>query len=282
MTRTRNTLKGLILGCLLVLPTLLSAQTMTTASRMMSGIEGDGYIIRIQTGNLVLIDLGQENGVAPGDLFNLIAAEVLRHPLRDTILAVTPKAVGAVQVKQVYPRMSLALIIDLDAGEDPMLMPIARVRDPERIEALGKAMNRQVYRVASQGVPLRTAIIPGIYQMQIGERNKGWGLLGLETAALVGGFAYRSKSNEWLDTYNSLDGSYPQAEFDRYFNGAQDRRTTSNRLFWLAGALYLYNWVDVLWMGSAPRLATAVPPRTQVGIALADHGQPRLQIRRRF
>ena len=280
MTRTQYFIRGLVLACILAAPTLLSAQASMTPS--MPGIDGDGYIIRVQTGNLVLIDLGQGDGVAPGDLFDIVSAEVLRHPLRDTILAVTPKAIGAVQVKQVFPRMSLALVIDLDAGEDPMLMPLMRVRSPDRIDDLAKAMTRQVFRVASSGVSLRTAVIPGIYQKQIGERTKGWALLGLETVALIGGFTYRSSSNDWLDQYKALDASFPQSEFDRYFNEAQDRRTMSNRLFWVAGALYIYNWADVLWMGSAPRLASTAGPRTQVGIGLADRGQPLLQIRRRF
>jgi hypothetical protein len=281
MTRTQHFIRGLVLACMLAAPTLLCAQATTTTSSM-PGIDGDGYIIRVQTGNLVLIDLGQGDGVAPGDLFDIVSAEILRHPLRDTILAVTPKAIGAVQVKQVYPRMSLALIIDLDAGEDPMLKSIMRVRNPDRIDDLAKAMTRQVFRVASSGVSLRTAVIPGIYQKQIGERTKGWALLGLETVALIGGFAYRSSSNDWLDQYHALDTSFPQTEFDRYFNEAQDRRKMSNRLFWVAGALYLYNWADVLWMGSAPRLASTAGPRTQVGVGLADRGQPMLQIRRRF
>ena len=287
MTRTRGIairaiVTSAITACVLLVPTMGSAQSMMSAAPMAS-IDGDGYIIRVQTNNLVLIDLGQGDGVAVGDLFDIIAAEVLRHPLRDSVLAVTPKPVGAVQVKQVYPRMSLAIIIDLDAGEDPMLKPIMRVRDPERIDDLAKAMTRQVFRVASSGVSLRTAVIPGIYQMQIGETTKGRVLLGLEAAALIGGFAYRSSSNDWLDQYNALNKSNPESEFDRYFKEAQDRRSTSNRFFWVAGALYLYNWADVLWMGSAPRFASVDRPRTQVGMTFADRGQqPLLQLRHRF
>ncbi|MBT3345596.1 MAG: hypothetical protein HN712_18695 [Gemmatimonadetes bacterium] len=281
MIRARRILQVMIVACLFALPTMVSGQAMSAAGAMMGAIEGDGYIIRIQTGNLVLIDLGQGDGVAAGDLFDIISAEVLRHPLRDTVLAVTPKAIGAVQVKQVYPRMSLALIIDLEAGTDPMLKPIARVRNSDRIEELSEAMTRRVFRVASQGVSLRTAVIPGIYQMQIGERTKGWSLLGLEAITLIGGFAYRSSSNDWLDQYNALDQTSLPTEFARFYNEAQDRRAMSNRFFQAAAALYIYNWVDVLWLGSAPRLAAA-PPRTQVGITLADQGQPLIQLRRRF
>jgi len=82
------------------------------------------------------------------------------------------------------------------------------------------------------------------------EKTKGGSLIGLEAVALIGALAYRTDSNDWYDTYNNLPAGLPEERYAFYFDGAQNRRNSSNRLFWLAGALYAYNLIDVMWLGT--------------------------------
>ncbi len=123
---------------------------------------GDGLIVRIQSADLVFIDRGSEHGISRDDLFDIVSSEMLVHPLSDSILAVTPKTVGALQVLQVYERTSLARLVQLDRGEDPMLKPIALARDADRIAEIEKLMIRGVRLAAGMDVSRRAAIIPGL------------------------------------------------------------------------------------------------------------------------
>lgn len=246
--------------------------------------EGDGLIVRIHSPGLVFIDRGQNAGITRGDIFDIISSEVLVHPLSDSILAVTPKSVGAIQVLQVYPSLSLVKIVHLDRGVDPMLKPVVRVSDPKRLEQIEKLIMRGVRVDAGVDVPRRLAVIPGLFQIRIGERNKGWSLLAAEAVSLIGGIAYRSNSNDWYDQYRALPAGLPESDYDFYFNKGQDRRTLSNRLFWVAGALWVYNWVDVMYLGEGANLAyrPADPPSYHVGMGLSADGRPLLRLGRRF
>jgi hypothetical protein len=180
---------------------------------------------------------------------------MLVHPLNDSILAVTPKSVGSLQVLQVYHRTALARLLQLDCGEDPILKPIERVVDAERRAEIEKMMLRGVRMAVGVDVSRRLAVIPGLFQARIGETRKGWGLLAASGASLIGGFAYRSNSNDWYDQYQNLPAGLPESDYTFYFTKAQDRRSRSNNMFWLAGALYIYNWVDILWLGDAASVA---------------------------
>jgi hypothetical protein len=246
--------------------------------------DGDGLIVRIQSADLVFIDKGQDDGLTRGDLFDIVSSEILVHPLSDSILAVTPKSIGAIQVLQVFANTSLARIIALDRGEDPMLKPIERVGHPDRLEELERLMARGMRSAAGMDVSRRVAVIPGLYQYRIGEKRKAWMLMAAEAASLIGGFAYRSNSNDWYDQYKALQAGLPQSEYDRYFTEAQDRRDRSNRLFWLAGALYVYNWVDVMWLGEGAKMAYTLPsaPRFHVGMGWTDDRKPLLRLTHRF
>ena len=125
-----------------------------------------GYVVEIVSGRLVFIDLGARNDVAKGDYYDIVSSEIMTHPLTGDTLAVTPKSVGALQVEQVYDKMSLARLLELTPGENVMSMPIVRVRQAERLEEIQKLVKRQEYRGTS--APLRMAVIPGLFQLQSG------------------------------------------------------------------------------------------------------------------
>ena len=133
----------------------------------------------------------------------------------------------------------------------------------------------------NDGPSLTSAWLPGVYQYKAGSTLKGLGLLGLELAALGGGIAYRISSNQWNDSYLSVGVGRPQDEYDYYFNEASDRRAMSNRLFWLAGALYAYNLIDVLWMGNG-RGGPNLVRKLSLGVTSRGDGAPLLQLTRRF
>ena len=133
--------------------------------------------------------------------------------------------------------------------------------------------------------PWGALIVPGLYQMNMGERRKGWALMGLEAASLVAALTYRASSNDWKDQYDRLTN--PNDDFDRYFNGAKDRRTWSNRFLAVAGLVYAYNWIDVMWEGRGLPLNMNVAdprprPRLQMGVGVDQGGNSVLQMVHRF
>lgn len=264
----------LAVALLLVLPAVTGAA---------EGISPDGMVIRVED-SIVFIDIGQSSGVQAGDLYDIVASEVLAHPLTGDTLAVTPKSVGALQVKQVFLRMSMAQIVHLQAEVDPMLQPIIRMRDQGRLDDVQRRIERRMYRAQGLQAPLHLALAPGLYQLRVGEEKKGRIIAGLEVASLVAGFAYRASSNDWHDRYANLPENADIETFDYYFEGASDRRQWSNRFFWLAGAVYAYNWMDVLWLGGGTRALRSVTyqPNLQVGMGLASDGHPLLHVTRRF
>ena len=161
----------------------------------------------------------------------------------------------------------------IQAARDPMLMRIAPIENTERLLEVEQFLRRNMITMVS----LKSAWLPGVYQYRAGNTFKGWGLLGLELAALGGGIAFRMSSDEWFDTYSKLSPGLSPDRYDYYFNEASDRSAMSNRLFWLAGALYAYNLIDVLWMGNdrgGPNLSLYVTSR--------GDGSPLLQLKRRF
>ena len=242
-----------------------------------------GLIIRYEMG-LIYIDVGQNQGVMKGDLYDVLSSEILAHPLTGDTLAVTPKRVGAIQVYQVLPRMSVAKLVHMMPGEDPLLKPIARVRDPERLAEVEHYMKRAMFKASGTYAPRRLAIFPGIYQMQTGAKRKGWMMLGVEAASLIGAIAYRTSSNDWYDQYQNLPNDTSPSDFDFYYTEASDRRATSNRLFWIAGAVYVYNWIDVLWMGGTANLAssTSAPRTLGLGLRQNSSGTPMLTMAHSF
>ena len=247
-------------------------------------MKGDGLIIRIHQRGLVFIDIGKSDGVMKGDLFNIISSEVLAHPLTGDTLAVTPKNIGAIQVHQVQSKMSIAKLVHVMPGEDVMLMPIARVSDPERLAEIEHHVKHEMFKAMGLDVPKRVALIPGLYQMRMGEKRKGWALLAGQAVSLAAAIGYRASGNDWLEQYENLSAGLPQSEYDRYFNTADDKRGRSNNLFWLAGAIYAYNWADVLWLGGGAKMmrSQAQSSQTQIGLGLAMGGEPLFEVVHRF
>ena len=82
---------------------------------------------------LVFIDKGADVSVSIGDLYDIVSDETVYHPLTDSVLAVTTQAVGAIKILQLFPKTSLARLVYLQMGEDPMLKEIIPIKDPERI-----------------------------------------------------------------------------------------------------------------------------------------------------
>jgi len=261
---------------------LIALMAVAAPAQSAGALKADGLIIRSENG-VVFIDLGEQSGVMPGDLYDIIAPEVLAHPLTGDTLAVTAKAVGSVQVRQVYQRMAVGRVVYLEAGVDPMLKPISRATDAARLDEIQQKIQRGAFGGSRFQVPLRLAVVPGLYQLRTEQRRKGWAIAIGEAVALAGAISYRISSNDWKDQYDNLELNVDSATFDYYYQGASDRRTTSNRLFWLAGAIYLHNWVDAMWMGGgAPSLQVRAQPRWHLGSGLATDGLPLVQIMRRF
>ena len=152
-----------------VVAVLLGSVTFVDAS---GHTHSDGLIIRHEMG-LIYIDIGQRNGVMKGDLYDIVAPEVISHPLTGDTLAVTPKSVGALQVHQVLDKMSIAKVVQLKPGDDPVLKSIVKVNNPERLAEIEHFVKRNLfYSMRRQVDLLPNGLIPGVYQMGIGEDRK--------------------------------------------------------------------------------------------------------------
>lgn len=233
----------------------------------------EGVIIRTES-SLAYIDAGQQQGLMEGDLLDIMSSEVLTHPLSGDTLSVTPMAVGALRVRQVFARFAIGEVVHLEPGQDPMLMPVYRITDPERMSQVMLYAQHYSYETASSGVPKRLALIPGLYQFKLGAPGKGWTLLGLEVASLTAGVLCRVQSNSYYENYRGLGGGYPQEEFDRQFDQASTWHQRSKIAFWAAGAFCAYNWIDALWLGKGPPL--------EGGMEMSSQGLPLFQLAYRF
>ncbi len=261
---------GLLLVALAVEPRAAEAQGTPPASE-------NGFIIRVMD-RLLFIDMGRQDGVREGDIFDIVDAEVVTHPLSGDTLSVTPRSVGALRVRQVYPKMALAELMHIMAARDPMLMRIAPIQDPERLLEVERFLKQNPM---DGGPSRRSALLPGLYQFRMGSRWKGLGLLGTELAALGAGIAYRMSSDDWFNQYSELPPGLAPDRYDFYFDEASSRRSTSNRLFWLAGAVYAYNLIDVMWMGNSG-MSMKVDKGLSMGMSYSRDGAPLVQLMRRF
>ena len=59
-----------------------------------------GLVIK-NTDGLIFIDMGRQDNVMKGDLFDIMDNDVVLHPLSGDTLSVTPRSVGALKVLQV-------------------------------------------------------------------------------------------------------------------------------------------------------------------------------------
>ena len=223
-----------------------------------------GMIIRVADPPLLFIDLGTRDGVKEGDLYDIVQSEVVSHPLSGDTLAISPRTVGTLRVRQVYEKVSLAEVVALDKGTDPMLLKVTRIQDPDRLAQV-EELARAAHPV-NLGPSVGMGLVPGLYQLRTGHAVRGPAFVAVEGAAVVFGVAYRISSNDWkrrYDGYRADDqGRYDTDYLVTLGKGMQDRRRWSNRLFWGAGALYALNWIDVLWSGgqAAPSLPVTLGP----------------------
>jgi hypothetical protein len=245
-----------------------------------AAMHAEGSIIRVEEG-LVWIDLGERNGVLRGDLFDILSAEVVTHPISGDTLAITPKSVGIVRVVQAFDRMSLAEVLQLAEGYDPLLMQVAHIADPEHLAEVERFVQAHAYRATRSGVPPWQRAVPGLYQLRTGAAAKGWALVALEGAAVTLGVAYYVNSQDWYDMYRSYSGS-DAGYYDKTYNTAVSRRQWSNRFLWVAGLAYAYHWADALWIGG-PGPAQANGARAPaLSLAFGPQGEARLQLVGRF
>ena len=250
--------------------------------QMMDG----GTIVKMISGDLVYVDKGANANVMTGDIFDIVSDETVYHPLTDSVLAVTTTTIGAIKILQVFEKTALAKLVHIQLGEDPMLKQVVPISGPERLADVESQMMRDD-RGLNAGLSRRLAIVPGLYQMKMGDRRKGWVLMGLEAATLVAGLSYRSSSNDWKDQYDRL--TYSRDDFDLYLNGAKDRRMWSNRFLRLAAVVYAYSWFDVLWEGRGMPINMKVDPRQarrkpalKLGVGGDQSGNSLLQLVHRF
>jgi hypothetical protein len=238
--------------------------------------ESRGLIIGV-TDHLVYVDLGQRDGIREGELFDIVSTEVLSDPLSGDTLAVTPQSVGAIRVRQVFEKVSLAELVQLEPGRDPMLMRVMPIQDPARLAEVEKVT---LTGGSLAGPSWVSALVPGLHQYHAGKRAKGLTLIGLESASLAAAVAYRLSSNDWQDRYDKYSG----ADVDyvvQLGEGMQSRRRWSNRFFWLSAGIYAFNLIDVRW---AQRRAGEFieAPTLDVGMSLDGQGQPLLCLVRTF
>lgn len=255
---------------------LLAWVALTPMAQAAAQAESRGLIIGV-TDHLVYLDLGQRDGIREGELFDIVSTEVLADPLSGDTLAVTPQSVGAIRVRQVFEKVSLAELVQLEPGRDPMLMRVAPIQDPARLAEV------ETITVAGGGLTgpsMVSALVPGLHQYRAGRRVKGLTLMGLEGASLAAAVTFRLSSSDWQDRYEGYSG----ADVDyvvQLGEGMQSRRRWSNRFFWLSAGLYAYNLIDVRW---AQRRAGGFveAPTLDLGMGLDGQGQPLLRLVRTF
>ena len=227
---------------------LLAGLLLAGSSATYAQMDSKGIIIRL-VDRLAYIDLGRRDGVQPGDLFDIVAPDVLADPLTGDTLAVSSQEVGALRVLQVFDKMSIAELLHMQAGKDPLFMNITPIDSADRLVDIEQYLQSPKY--AGSGESRRLALIPGMYQLRSGQKRKGLSLMLAEAASLVAGLGLRVSSNDWKDRYDAYRG--PDEDYlVELGEGMQNRRRWSNRFFWLAGALYAYSWIDALWVPGSP------------------------------
>jgi hypothetical protein len=256
----------------------LIACALTGAIAAEAQMDERGFIIRvIDKDKMLYIDLGRRDGVQRGDIYDIVAADVLSNPLSGDTLAVSPVSVGALRVRQVFEKMSMAEMLHLEPGHDPMMMKIMPLQSAERLVEIEDYLRQPMYSEGRNQSSRLLSLVPGAQQFRLGQRLKGLTLLSVGTASLAAGVGYRFSSNDWKDQYDNLSAGLPAGDYSYYFEEANSRRSRSNQLFWLAGAVYAYHFIDLLWMrNSGMPMAGQERPRFEVTVASQVSGAPSL------
>ena len=215
------------------------------------GQQERGYVIRILE-HLVYVDVGTRDGVEVGDLYEVVRSEKVVHPVTGEEVGGVEVRVGAIQVTQVFEKMSVGEILEGD-GEIKMLHTIKRVTDPERVSSLLSARSTggaelEIGPKVGGGTQVKKiwGIAPGLYQVKRGHPIRGYSMMAAEVGLLAYALKARSSSSRAHDEYKKLPRGTPQEKFDDTFKEYERNGKRSRWLFRAVGAIYLYNLVEVL------------------------------------
>ncbi len=248
---------------------------LATATRAATPPEARGLIIEVAD-HLAYLDLGQRDGISEGELFDIVSTEVLTDPSSGDTLMVTPATIGVVRVRQVFEKMSVAEILQLQPGQNPVLLRVAPIQDAERLVQLA-AMAATVPGRAGPGA--MASLVPGLYQYRSGQRAKGIALAGVEAGLLLTATAFRWSSNDWHRRYQDYAGA-DEAYLVHLAEGMQSRRRWSNSLYWLSAGVYAFNFVQVRW--GEPADSGQPAANTELGLRLDGPGSACLCLVRSF
>jgi len=95
--------------------------------------------------------------------------------------------------------------------------------------------------------------IPGMVQLENGEKIKGWCIIGGEVLTLLaGGISWYWSEREY-DKYKKLPSSASKDEFDKHINNSEFYGTVAIGSFIGFGAIYLYSIIDAIWFSHSSK-----------------------------
>jgi hypothetical protein len=95
------------------------------------------------------------------------------------------------------------------------------------------------------------ALVPGLYQLQQGNRLKGYGYMGAFTASLIS-FGYTwYRYRESREAYDDLGPSDSWRSYEDAYEKSERDFRRMNIALGLAAALYVVHWIDVLYSAHA-------------------------------
>jgi hypothetical protein len=253
----------------------VAAVGLATAARAATPPEARGLIIEVAD-HLVYLDLGQRDGIGEGELFDIVSTEVLTDPVSGDTLMVTPATIGVVRVRQVFEKLSVAEVLQLQPGQNPLLLRVAPIQDAERLVQLA-AMAAVTPGRAGPGAI--ASLVPGLHQYRSGQRAKGIAMASAEGGLLLAATAFRWSSNDWHRRYQDYAGA-DEAYLVHLGEGMQSRRRWSNSLYWLSAGVYAFNFIQVRW--GEPAEPGQPATGTELGLRLDGQGSPSLCLVRSF
>ena len=115
--------------------------------------------------------------------------------------------------------------------------------------------------------------IPGLYQIKTNQKIKGYTISALQAGTIAAGVYYKLNADEdkWFERYKNSNSSEEAARAYGQHRDAQDNNKWSKRFFYTAGAVYVFNFIDVLLyeQKTAPLSMTLIGRNT--GIQMSFH-----------
>jgi len=121
-----------VLTCVLAI--CLTAGLLTPAESQ----DRQGYALRT-SGRLIFIDVGEEDQVQPGDLFQVVRHETIIHPATGEDLS-QPLPLGIVRVVEVFPKFATSEVVDLEPDVDMEMLDTESKQGIIRIQVLPKEL----------------------------------------------------------------------------------------------------------------------------------------------